>query len=119
VISWYAISDDAAHALRKWSHCVAKKPFFDGTKRQIPIAAMENPRAGTSVFVERVALAFHAPVRHTYRNLPVASVSDCGGLALWQLRRACEFIEANFNGDPSVADIAVACRAATSARRSS
>jgi AraC-like DNA-binding protein len=32
-----------------------------------------------------------------------------GGLAAWQLRRACEFIEANLDGDPSIADVAAEC----------
>jgi AraC family transcriptional regulator len=76
---------------------------------QTLVAAMERPDEATNLFVEYVALAFHAHVLHTYGNVRVASVSDRGGLALWQLRRACEFIEANLDGDPSIVDIASEC----------
>jgi AraC family transcriptional regulator len=76
---------------------------------QTLLAAMEQPGEATNLFVEYVALAFHAHVLHTYGNVLGASVSVRGGLALWQLRRACEFIEANLDGDPSIADVAAEC----------
>jgi AraC-like DNA-binding protein len=76
---------------------------------QTLVAATEQPSEGTSLFVQYVALAFHAHVLHTYGNVPVVSVLDRGGLALWQLRRAYEFIEVNLEGGPSVADIATEC----------
>jgi AraC family transcriptional regulator len=72
-------------------------------------AAMDQPDEVTGLFVEYVALAFHAHVLRAYGNVPVASVSNRGGLAPWQLRRAYEFIEANLDGDPSIADIATQC----------
>lgn len=73
------------------------------------VAAMERPEEVTSLFVEYVALAFHAHVLRTYGNIPLASISNRGGLADWQLRRACEFFEANLDGDPSIADVAPEC----------
>jgi AraC family transcriptional regulator len=76
---------------------------------QTLVAAMEQPGEVTRLFVDYVALAFHAHVLHTYGNVSADSVSKHGGLALWQLRRACEFIEANLDGDPSIADIAAEC----------
>jgi AraC family transcriptional regulator len=76
---------------------------------QTLVAAMEQPGDGANLFVEYIALAFHAHVLHTYGNVPVASTSNRGGLALWQLRRACEFIQANLDGDPSIANIATEC----------
>jgi AraC family transcriptional regulator len=72
-------------------------------------AAMEEPDEASGLFVEYLALAFHAHVLHTYGAIPVVPVSNRGGLALWQLRRACEFIEAHLDGDPSIADIASEC----------
>jgi AraC family transcriptional regulator len=35
-------------------------------------------------------------------------------LASWQIRRACEFIEARLEGDPSIAEIARECRLSAS-----
>jgi AraC family transcriptional regulator len=76
---------------------------------QTLVAAMERSGEATSLFVEYVALAFHAHVLHAYGNVSVAPASNRNGLALWQLRRACEFIEANLDGDPSISDIATEC----------
>lgn len=76
---------------------------------QTLVAAMEQPGEGTSLFVDHIALAFHAHVLGTYGNLAVRSLLVRGGLPPWQLRRACEFIEANLDGDPSIVDIAAEC----------
>jgi AraC family transcriptional regulator len=76
---------------------------------QMLVVAMERPGEAASLCVEYIALAFHAHVLHTYGDVPFASVSNRGGLAPWQLRRANEFIEANLDGDPSIADIAAEC----------
>jgi AraC-like DNA-binding protein len=81
---------------------------------QALVAAMERAGEATSLYVEYVALAFHAHVLHTYGNVPVASAANRGGLAPWQLRRACEFIEAHLDADPSIADIASECRLSSS-----
>jgi AraC family transcriptional regulator len=62
---------------------------------QTLVAAMEQPSQRTSLFVDYVALAFHAHVLQAYGDVYVAPNSKRGGLALWQLRRACEFLEAN------------------------
>jgi AraC family transcriptional regulator len=72
------------------------------------VAAMERPGEVTSLFVEYVALAFHAHVLRAYGDV-VAQVPGRRGLARWQLRRACEFMEANLGGDPSIAEIATQC----------
>lgn len=76
---------------------------------QTIVTAMERPGEGTSLFVDYMALAFCAHVFLTYGDVPARPVSPRGGLAPWQLRRACEFIEANLDGDPSIADVAAAC----------
>ena len=72
-------------------------------------AAMRQPGEATSLFVDHIAMAFHAHVLHAYGDIPAGPVSRRGGLAAWQLRRACEFIEANLEGDPSIVDIAAEC----------
>ena len=76
---------------------------------QTLVAAMDEPGEGTSMFADYIALAFHAHVLRTYGNVAVGPVSTRGGLAPWQLRRACDFIEASLDGDPSIADIAAEC----------
>ena len=75
-------------------------PVMHGLAQTL-VAAMEQPGDGTSLFVDYIALAFHAHVLRTYGSVPVGPVLRRGGLAGWQLRRACEFIEANLDGDPS------------------
>jgi len=80
---------------------------------QTLVAAMEQPGAGTGLFVDYIALAFHAHILHTYGNVPAGHVSRRGGLAPWQLRRACEFIEANLDGDPSIHELASVCGLST------
>jgi AraC family transcriptional regulator len=76
---------------------------------QTMVTAMERPREGTNLFVDYMALAFCAHILITYGGVPVRSISMRRGLAPWQLRRACEFIEANLDRDPSIVDIAAEC----------
>ena len=77
-------------------------------------AAMRKPGEGTSLLVDYIALAFHAHVLHAYGDVAAGPVSRRGGLAAWQLRRAREFMEANLEGDPSIADIAAECALSSS-----
>ena len=76
---------------------------------QTIVTALERPREKTGLFVDYMALAFCAHALVTYGGVPAGSISMRGGLAPWQLRRACEFIEENLNGDPSIADVAAEC----------
>jgi AraC-like DNA-binding protein len=76
---------------------------------QTIVAALERPGEGTGLFVDCMALAFCAHALITYGGVSAAPLSMRGGLATWQFRRACEFIEANLDGDPSIADIAAEC----------
>jgi AraC-like DNA-binding protein len=76
---------------------------------QTLVAAMEQPGEGTNLFADYLALAFHAHVLRSYGNVAAEPLSTRGGLAPRQLRSACEFIEANLHGDPSIADIAAEC----------
>jgi len=76
---------------------------------QTLVAAMEERGDATNLFADYLALAFHAHVLRTYGDVPVGPIAVRSGLAPWQLRRACEFIEANLGDDPSIADIAAEC----------
>lgn len=60
------------------------------------------------LFVDQVALAFHAHIVQTYGNVQGAT-SRHGGLAPWQLRRACAMMVANLKGDVAMAELAEAC----------
>jgi AraC family transcriptional regulator len=62
----------------------------------------------TTAFVEYMALALHDHVIHTYGGLP-RGLRATGGLAPWQIRRACDFIEANLAGDPAIAALSREC----------
>lgn len=83
-------------------------PVMSGLAQTI-VTAMERPREETSLFVDYMGLAFCAHALLTYGGVPARPNAMRGGLASWQLRRACEFIEANLDGDPSIADVADAC----------
>jgi AraC family transcriptional regulator len=83
-------------------------PVMHGLAQTL-VAAMDQPGGQTTLFADYIALAFHAHVLRTYGNVAVGPVSTRGGLAPWQLRRVCDFIEANLDGDPSIADVAAEC----------
>jgi AraC family transcriptional regulator len=83
-------------------------PVMHGLAQTL-VAAMEQPGERTSLFADYVALAFHAHVLRTYGDVVVGALSTRRGLAPWQLHRARDFIEANLDGDPSIADIAAEC----------
>ncbi len=78
------------------------------------LPVFQRPGTGTALFLDSVALAFHAHVTHTYGAAIGRGGSVRTGLAPWQLRRAIEFIEAHLDGDPSIADVAKECRLSAS-----
>jgi AraC family transcriptional regulator len=68
--------------------------------------AMARPGDGSAMFCEHVALAFFAHIAHAYGDLPISPFVR-GGLAPWQLRRACVFVDSNLGGDPSISEVAL------------
>jgi AraC family transcriptional regulator len=73
-------------------------------------AALQTPAHATTLFVDAVALAFHAHVLGAYGGVLGGEGVAGAGLAPWQLRRVSEFIEAHLAGDPSIKDLARECR---------
>lgn len=67
-----------------------------------------------TLFLNSLALAFHAHAMHAYGSIPTGAGSVRSGLAPWQLRRACDYIEAHLDGDPSISDLAKECRLSAS-----
>ena len=74
------------------------------------LPVLEEPKSGTTLFLDAIALAFHDHVMHYYWGAPESGGSIRAGLAPWQLRRAHAYIEAHLDGDPSIADLAAECR---------
>ena len=72
-------------------------------------AAMEQLGDGTALFSDCIALAFFAHVVRAYGSASAGARNIRGGLAPWQLRCACDFINANLAGDPSIAEVANQC----------
>jgi AraC family transcriptional regulator len=63
----------------------------------------------STLFIDHVALAFHAHVMETYGNVAVPVRSNAGKLSPWQLRRVLDYIASHLNDDPSIADLAREC----------
>jgi AraC family transcriptional regulator len=78
------------------------------------LAVLQEPSTGSALFLDTIALAFHAHVVHNYGGAPVRGGSVRGGLAPWQLRRAHAFIDAHLDADPSISDLAAECRLSAS-----
>jgi AraC family transcriptional regulator len=88
-------------------------PIMRGLAQSI-LPALQEPASASALFLDSIALAFHAHVIHAYGGLLGVESSVHAGLAPWQLRRAHEFIEAHLDGDPSIADLAQDCRLSAS-----
>lgn len=70
--------------------------------------AILNQVQVTTAFMEYITLALHDHVIYTYSNVQRGARAT-GGLAPWQVRRACDFIEANLADDPSIAELSREC----------
>jgi AraC family transcriptional regulator len=73
------------------------------------LAALQNPAHATTLFLDSIALAFHAHVLSAYGGALGSDSSARAGLAPRQLRRVIEFMEANLAGQPSMRDLAREC----------
>jgi AraC family transcriptional regulator len=60
------------------------------------------------LFLDHVALALHVHIAQTYGQMR-DTLPQRGGLAPWQLRRACELMVARLAGEVSVAELAQVC----------
>ncbi|MCB8875963.1 AraC family transcriptional regulator [Acidisoma silvae] len=72
------------------------------------LPAIENSSEVTTAFVEYIGLATFDHIAYTYGGIQKGSRLS-GGLSPSQLRRACDFIEANLAGDPSIVALAGEC----------
>jgi AraC family transcriptional regulator len=72
------------------------------------VAAMKSIDAAQPIFVEYMALAFHAHVVLTYGSVPERR-SSVGGLAPWQMTRVTEAVDANPGADHTISVLAQEC----------
>jgi AraC family transcriptional regulator len=71
--------------------------------------ALDQPEQANRLFVDHVMLAVGFHVAQTYGGLKVLTGQAHGGLAPWQERRAKEIIDANLDGEISLAELAKQC----------
>lgn len=73
---------------------------------------MEGPGKGSALYTEFISLAFHAHIIHAYGGAP--NVTPTGGLAPWQLRRACEIMVSELGANPTIRSLAEECHLSSS-----
>jgi AraC family transcriptional regulator len=78
------------------------------------LIALESPEQANPLFVDHVCCAVTAHVAQTYGGLRMLGSQVRGGLAGWQLRRACEMLAANLDGNLSLKEIAAGCQLSVS-----
>ena len=77
------------------------------------VASMKSIDAAQPIFVEYMALAFHAHVVHAYGSVPEGR-SNYGGLAPWQMRRVVEAVEQNPGANHTISMLARECSLSSS-----
>jgi AraC family transcriptional regulator len=77
------------------------------------LASMNSNEAAQPIFVEYMALAFHAHVVHAYGGVPERH-SNYGGLAPWQMRRVVEVVEENPGANHTITMLAQECNLSSS-----
>jgi AraC family transcriptional regulator len=76
-------------------------------------ASMEQPNEAQTMFVEHIALAFHAHVAHLYGGASKGR-HHAGGLAPWQLQRVCDAMKSELHVNHTIAALAAACGVSSS-----
>lgn len=84
-------------------------PVMQGLAMSL-LAALQEPAHATTLFIDSIAVAFHAHILSAYGGLLGGGSFARAGLAPWQLRRVHAFIDAHLNAGPSVTDLARECR---------
>jgi AraC family transcriptional regulator len=70
---------------------------------------VERADERSALFVDHVALAFHAHIIGTYGDVAIANPSSPGKLSSWQLRRVLDFMAVHLGDDPTIAELAQQC----------
>ncbi len=69
---------------------------------------VEHPGEHSALFIDHVALAFHAHVTDVYGGTPMPRRVP-GALTPWQLRRTLDYVLEHLGGDPTIAQLAREC----------
>jgi AraC-like DNA-binding protein len=72
-------------------------------------AAIQRPEQVNQLFVDYLVLALTAHIAQTYGGLRLIRDLPKGGLAPWQVRRACDALAARLEGDIPLKEIAADC----------
>jgi AraC family transcriptional regulator len=72
-------------------------------------AAIHRPEQVNRLFVDHLVLALTAHVAQTYGGLRLIKDLPKGGLAPWQVRRACDALASRLEGDVPLKEIAAEC----------
>jgi AraC family transcriptional regulator len=86
----------------------APDPIMYGLAHAVA-SALENLNACSALFLDAVALAFHAHAIDVYGGTVGKRGATLPGLAPWQFRRIEAFIEAHLDGNPSIVELAREC----------
>jgi len=70
------------------------------------LEALSRPDEANQLFIDHMMLAFAAHVAQAYGGFQNAAGSVRGGLAPWQVKRACERLDANLGGTLALQQIA-------------
>ena len=70
---------------------------------------VERADERSNLFIDHIALAFHAHVIESYGNVAAPVRSNAGKLSPWQLRRVLDFMAVHLNDDPTIAELAQQC----------
>jgi AraC family transcriptional regulator len=70
---------------------------------------VERPSERSALFIDHIALAFHAHASEAYGVAAPPLGPMTGRLSAWQLRRAIDHMTAHLDGDPTIAQLAQAC----------
>jgi AraC-like DNA-binding protein len=70
---------------------------------------VEQANERSALFIDHIALAFHAHATDVYGNSAARAHPVSGGLSTWQLRHALDFMVAHLGGDPTIAQLAQEC----------
>ncbi len=71
-------------------------------------ASMARPNEAQALFVEHMALAFHAHAAQAYGGARPER-RHSGGLTSWRLRRACDLMQSELNANHSISRLAGEC----------
>jgi AraC family transcriptional regulator len=80
-------------------------PVLRGTAEKL-IAVIENPGSASRLYAEALSAVLAIELVRLERGSPTVTATARGGLATWQERAACDFIEAHLTEDIALADLA-------------